>query len=320
MSKRGKGRKDKSERVKPRTGVRADSFLPFGFKKMKEGETSYYLRGDLIDPILKSGVLSLDKRGSLKSPTAPLGGGRGSAFRTEIAEVGGVVVRRYRRGGLFGKIIKDGYFVPHRALGELFSLTTARARGVSAPDALGASEKRRRLWFIPSPLYTAAIATTEISGSVNLPEYLRREDNSKTKEETLVRAGAAIKKMHDAGIYHRDLNMNNLLVVSGEGEVYIIDFDRAGVCDLLSRRRRERNLRRLLRSARKLAGSGLPTTDDDFGHILTGYAGGNEAGLTRLVRKTISSRLLKIRGGISRALNGLFKGKKGERYSSSVKF
>jgi 3-deoxy-D-manno-octulosonic acid kinase len=317
MSKRGK---DKGERGKPRTGVRADSFLPYGFTKVKEGRTSYYLKGELVEPILESGALSLDKKSTPKGTAVPLGGGRGSAFKTEIGGVGGVVVRRYRRGGLFGKIVKDRYFVPHRALSELFALTTARTRGVSAPVALGASEKRRRLLFIPSPFYTAAIATAEISASVNLPEYLRREVDPKTREKTLVRAGTAIKKMHDAGIYHSDLNMNNLLVGSGEGEIFVIDFDRAVVCDLLSRRRRERNLRRLLRSLRKLARSGLPITDDDFKHILTGYADGDEAVLVRLVKKTISSRLLKIRGRVSEALRNLFKGRKGERYSSSVKF
>ncbi|MBN1574384.1 MAG: phosphotransferase [Deltaproteobacteria bacterium] len=309
-----------SRKEKGRTGVRADSFLPYGFKKVKEGGTSYYLRGELIDPLLKSGVLSPDKGTTPEGPAVPLGGGRGSAFKTEISGVGGVVVRRYRRGGLFGKIVKDGYLVPHRALSELFSLTTARARGVPAPNAIGASEKRRRFLFIPSPLYTAAIATAEISGSVNLPEFLGREDNLNSKAVVLNRAGAAIRKMHDAGIYHRDLNMNNLLVKSGEGEIFIIDFDRAKVCDFLSRRMLERNLRRLLRSARKLAGLGLSTTDENFRHILIGYTKGDEADLRRLVKKTISSPLLKIRGCVSRVMHGLFSGVKGERHSYRVIF
>lgn len=315
MDNKGESRKKPEKKKKSVIGIGADSFLPYGFKKISEGETNYYLKGNFAEPLLKSGVLSLDRRGSPTGPTTPFSGGRGTAYKVEVSGVGSVVVRRYRRGGLFGKILKDRYFVPHRALSELFSLTTAGLRGVPTPHALGISEKRRRFRFIPSPFYTALIATSEIAGSVNLPDFLKREGDSRLRSEVLVRAGAAVKKMHDAGIYHRDLNMNNLLVGSFENDLFIIDFDRAKVCDLLSPRIRTRNLRRLLRSARKLMRFGLPTSDDDFKKILSGYTNGDEASCRRLVKRTVDSRLLKIRGRISWKLKRLFQKEKQDHKS-----
>lgn len=310
----GEKRRKDGER---RPGIRADSFLPYGFRKVAEGETSYYLRGKFAESLLKSGVLTLERGGAPVAPATKLLGGRGAAFRVEIPGVGGVVVRRYLRGGLFGKILINRYFAPHRALGELFSLTTAEIRGVPAPVALGAAERRERFWFIPSPFYTAAIATTEIAGSVNLPDLLKKDDDPRSREEVLARAGAAVRTMHDAGIYHKDLNMNNLLVRSFENSIYIIDFDRAKICDHMSQRMRERNLRRLLRSSRKLAGLGLPTSDGDFERILHGYAKGDDMSLQRLVRKTVDSRLLKMRGSISRSLDSILPGNKKSGHPAS---
>jgi 3-deoxy-D-manno-octulosonic acid kinase len=287
------------------SGLRADTFLPYGFIKIEKGDTNHYIRRGLEDFLLSSELFINGGDSLSKDVAEPLKSGRGTAFRISIKDVENVIVRRYRHGGLFGKIFRDRYFIGHRALEELFCLTTASIRGVPVPEALGVSERRRRFWFIPSPFYTAQIATTEIADSINLPEFLNGVDDTKLRGEVLLRAGAAIKKMHDAGIHHKDLNMNNLLVKTVDDAIFIIDFDRAKIFPLLTDRFRLKSLRRLLRSARKLARLGDSINDNDFLHILTGYAGDNTALIGRLKRKTLYSKVIKFRSLFGRIRDGL---------------
>ena len=64
--------------------------------------------------------------------------------------------------------------------------------------------------------------------------------------ETLRRAGNVIKEMHNAGIFHADLQLRNILVENDT--VLLIDFDNASVHSKLSLLQRQRNLLRLKRS------------------------------------------------------------------------
>ena len=287
------------------SGLRADTFLPYGFIKIKKGDTNHYIKRGLEDFLLSSKFFTNSGKSLPLDIAEPLKSGRGTAFRISIKDIGNVIVRRYRHGGLFGKIVRDRYLIKHRALEELFCLTTAKIRGVPVPEALGVSERRRHLLFIPSPFYTAQIATTEIPKSVNLPLFLNGLSDTKLRGEVLLRAGATIKKMHDAGINHKDLNMNNLLVKTGEDSIFIIDFDRAKIFDQLTDRLRSRNLKRLLRSARKLAKLGDSINDNDFLHILTGYAGRDTALIKRLKRKTLYSKTIRFRSFFGRIRDSL---------------
>jgi hypothetical protein len=66
--------------------------------------------------------------------------------------------------------------------------------------------------------------------------------------------------MHDAGFFHADLNLKNVLVSAGEGgaQAFLIDWDLAGMPGPpLPRRRRLRNLMRMDRSARKFESLGV---------------------------------------------------------------
>ena len=74
-------------------------------------------------------------------------------------------------------------------------------------------------------------------------------------------------------MHHHGLNATNILVrdEAGEHQVYFIDFDRADVRDYVARGTRERELRRLARSLRKLARSGLIPQADDFRVLRTAY-------------------------------------------------
>ncbi len=203
------------------------------------------------------------------------------------------MLRRYRRGGLIGKVLVDRYLFSSRPFRELAVLALARSRNVPVPEVIGASSARAGfLW------YRGRIVTRLIEGSVTLPVFIgRNRGDTNRLAAILKRAGAVIRLMHDAGIDHADLNMNNILV-DKMGAVYIIDFDKATAHRELGQRGRIRNLKRLLRSLRKLKSAGQPLEDSDFSLIIRGYAGDDARLLAEIERKTLQSRLLLFRSSI----------------------
>ncbi len=161
------------------------------------------------------------------------------------------------------------------------------------PEGVGASSIRSGLRW-----HRGRIATRLIPGARTLPVFIgNSRDNGALVAQVLEGAGAAIRRMHEAGIDHADLNMNNVLVDENDATC-IIDFDKAVSHQKLGLRRRIRNLRRLLRSLRKLRAKGLPLEEDDFLLIIRGYAGDDRGLHIVLRKKTLGSRLLWLRSAI----------------------
>jgi tRNA A-37 threonylcarbamoyl transferase component Bud32 len=63
-----------------------------------------------------------------------------------------------------------------------------------------------------------------------------------------------IRRMHDRGLHHRDLNVGNILLSRAGADlaVHVIDLDRARLGGSVSRGERRRALRRLKRSLAKV--------------------------------------------------------------------
>jgi len=161
-----------------------------------------------------------------------------------------VVVRRYRRGGMLRRVNRGLYFGGNRAFDELRAAERARAGGVRTPVVIAAIERPARLAG-----YRAWLATVLLSGGLNLAAWLAAEADGERRMTVLREAGRQTALMHAAGVAHADLNLRNLLVIPAEGadEVYLLDFDKAAVsAEPVAAARRERDLRRLARSARKL--------------------------------------------------------------------
>lgn len=209
-------------------------------------------------PLPPPGVAWLDphawaERG-LVIGTAP---GRGAS---QFLDIDGQqwVLRPYRRGGMAARISQDRYlwlglertraFHEMRLTHQLFEL------GLPVPSPVAAIVVR------DGPTYRAALITERLTNTEALAERLKR-----ASPELLREVGATIRRFHDAGLDHVDLNARNLLV-SANHKIWLIDFDR---CRLRPPGPwRQRNLSRLERSLIRF----FPTNAESFfTAIVDGY-------------------------------------------------
>ena len=102
------------------------------------------------------------------------------------------------------------------------------------------------------------------------------EDPHDSGAAALARRGVAlVRRMHDAGIVHRDLNLGNLLA-SRDG-IFVIDLDGASLQGSLTASQRFGNLSRLDRSYVKLFGERGPLSHEARRGLLAEYCGEDAA-------------------------------------------
>lgn len=203
-----------------------------------------------------------------------LAGGRVPCLVTTLPGGARVVIRRYRRGGAMRWVNRTHYFGGNRAFDELRATERARAGGVRAPVVVAAIERPGRLAG-----YRAWLATELVPHAHDLAAWLHHSGADEARRLlVMAEAGRQVGRMHAAGVAHPDVNLRNLLVAGDLGaEVYLIDFDRADVgVSSVSRGRRERDLRRLARSARKLQAIIAPA---EWAAFRDGYGDGWPEGL-----------------------------------------
>lgn len=162
------------------------------------------------------------------------------------------VVREYRHGGLFGNVLKDIFWDASRPLRELSICEVARRGRINTTEIIAIVKNK-----ISGPLYKCRLVTKEIQNSVDLIELLSHpEDNQldTQKRQIINKMAKAVHDMHDAGIYHADLHLKNILVQSferGRVNVYIIDLDKSKQYEKVTFQSRVSNITRLDRSLEK---------------------------------------------------------------------
>jgi 3-deoxy-D-manno-octulosonic acid kinase len=252
---------------------------PRGFVRLDRDGAELVLRAGLEDALLAAGV-AFPERLVAQGDSGLRG--RGALARLELP-IGKAVLRLYRRGGLLGKVVRRLSLDPERARSELALHAHAIERGASVAEPLAAITRRA------GPGFAHALATREVENARDL-ERILAETRGKERRRALAAAGEAVRRLHEAGIDHVDLNVKNVLVV-GEGgrdarpteggrdahptgpTGVVIDLDR-GRAELDEAARR-RNLVRLLRSAIKLSVRGGRLEPRDPFRFARAYARGD---------------------------------------------
>jgi 3-deoxy-D-manno-octulosonic acid kinase len=154
------------------------------------------------------------------------------------------VLRHYFRGGLIGKIINDKYLFSGqkntRAACEFQLLNTLQSLALPAPKPIAYRVTKQ------GPFYQADLLSSRIEHAQDLVAILSQGELA---EPVWLEIGRVIRRFHDAGIYHHDLNSHNILV-DDQDKVWLIDFDR-GEQRAVSSPWQQANIARLLRSFEK---------------------------------------------------------------------
>ena len=243
---------------------------PDGYTALRRWRVRALVRTDLVAELAP---WLLANRLVVPQGSEALQGGRGAAHRLRLPGGIAAVLRFYRRGGWLARLVRESYVGSMaRPFRELAVTAEARRRGVAAAEVLAA---RVEGWLT----YRGAIVTAEVPEAVPVIEALR-EATDERRRALATAVARVVADMHRAGVFHADLNLTNLVArgVPAGPDVTILDFDRARVGRApLRARARERNLRRLARSLRKLDPAGRLAAPDDVAAFHAAYASAMEA-------------------------------------------
>ena len=187
----------------------------------------------LIRDLLESKVIADKGRGGIR-----------------VIETGGhkLAVRAYRHGGFFRGFTGPFFLNAGRAASEAEIMLYLRERGfpVAAPFA-AVIEKL----FVLRRLY---LVTAFEDDAVGLLEYLHT-CKKRERMRAAVKLAGLVRGLEQAGVYHRDLHLRNVLVTT-DGRLILLDFDRAAKKPLLPGNV-ESMVRRLGRFTEKMERQGL---------------------------------------------------------------
>lgn len=195
----------------------------------------------------------------------PAAEGRGAAVFIQ-ADGRRLVLRHYRRGGWMAALSSDRYrwhdAESTRSFHEWHLLHLMSRAGLPVPVPIAACYRRAGRYS-----YRADLLTEQLSEVSSLAARLQTAALPLTE---WVAIGRCLRRFHDEGVCHADLNAHNVLL--GEGQaVWLIDFDRGELrrpglwCDT--------NLVRLRRSLERITDR-LPDerfSDADWATMLNAY-------------------------------------------------
>jgi 3-deoxy-D-manno-octulosonic acid kinase len=193
--------------------------------------------------------------------------GRGAALIVRALDgAGSWVLRHYRRGGWVARLTPDRYvwtgLEQTRAWREWRLTARLRELGLPVPEPIAARVIRR------GRVYTADLITRLIPEAETLAAILR---SRALPAAAWSRLGAMLRRLHEAGVRHDDINVSNILL-RADGSFHMIDFDRAAI--VAPGAWRERNLARFHRSLekhRRLAAGNFAFTPADWNALRSGY-------------------------------------------------
>lgn len=190
--------------------------------------------------------------------------GRGAAYAVTLPDgQTRVVVRHSRHGGLLAPLTGDRFLPPTRAPHELSTALRLAGAGVPTPEVIAYATYRAGAVFRRSD-----VATREVVGGRNLGEVLGSAAAAGDRSAALSATAALLRSLASAGARHPDLNVGNVLIVAADGgscHALVLDVDRVVFGAPGDLRLAAVNVRRLVRSARKLRALGrLAIADEEL--------------------------------------------------------
>ncbi len=179
-----------------------------------------------------------------KNNSEALTGGRGASQKITIQRQF-YVLRHYLRGGLIARFLRDQYLWTglknSRPYQEQQVTQHAFQKLLPVPEVVAFCVQKNGLF------YRASIISRFINNSGTLAGWLF---DSTLADQQWFELGGVIKRLHQADIFHADLNANNILI-DDNGQFSIIDFDKAKIVSPLGTAA-DNNIQRLLRSLKKI--------------------------------------------------------------------
>jgi len=211
------------------------------YKQTRQGRTALLINQDVLDT---PDALLFDAE-SAPASASDTTQGRGAVRFFEYQGLS-LVQKKYHRGGLLGRLIRDSYFYTgienSRMWREFLLLGQMLDLGLPVPRPIAARCVRT------NPLtYQGNLVTERISNAETLVEQLSRQALPERIWEAL---GQTIRRFHQQHIDHTDLNAANILLTDSD-QIYLIDFDKCAMRPAGSTKWCDDNLGRLHRSLLK---------------------------------------------------------------------
>ena len=227
-------------------------------------------------------------------------GGRAPVYQLEAEGIGGVVLRAFHHGGLFGRLLGNRFLGSGRFLAELRVSETIRRKGVPTPEVLALYLRRTgggvcRGWIL----------TRYVPSAGNLRQWAQGGLPGRSERHRVLRLAAqTVSSLHSAGCLHPDLNLSNLLLAPNG--MFVLDLDGALVETSLGMRARSDSLLRLYRSLAKVRDTGEPLSLRDRWVFVKAYTDGNRED-SRALWRHLASRwsLARARSRLSRSVRHL---------------
>ncbi len=199
--------------------------------------------------------------------------GRGASYAVTLGSAA-AVVRHARHGGLLAPLLGDLFAGEPRFVREVSLSRKLAASGVPTPVVLAG------VCYRAGPLHRADIATAAVPG-VDLVElfYGDAPPGGDARVRVLDAMGHVVRRLHDLGFVHPDLQLRNLLMSDAAGphpKAWLLDLDTCRAIRGDPDAARARNLERFYRSwAKWNALRGQRLTDKDRALFSAAYLEGS---------------------------------------------
>ena len=266
--------------------------IPPSFFLIKKGQVVILLKEEYKDVLLKQGIddlktflkkssqFSYHLKGRTLHPSIPLEDGKR------------MVLRQYSHGGLLRTITGNLYFFGARSFRELALTEEIRSCGIFTISPIGAIH--HRIFFL---FYQAYFLSLEVPNAIDLIQYFQEmgarptRENLSSKRKTIRSAGLLIRQFHQAGFFHGDLQLKNILIAGDQ--LLLIDFDCSYRKPSLSLQEKTKNLLRLNRSMEKWIQQGLSLTRTDRWRLFLAYAEDDKT-IQEVMKKTLQTYSLRL--------------------------